>query len=34
MRTVGVILLAVVRLAVTLFVGAFLFLVRLALGWR
>lgn len=34
MRTVGTILLAVVRLAVALFVGTFLFLVRLALGWR
>lgn len=34
MRTVGVILLTVLRFAVMLFVGTFLFLVKLALGSR
>jgi len=34
MRTVGVILLTVLRFAVMLFVSVFLFLVKLALGGR
>lgn len=34
MRTVGIILLTVLRFAVMLFVGTFLFLVKLALGGR
>lgn len=34
MRIVGVILLTVLRFAVMLFVGVFLFLVKLALGGR
>jgi hypothetical protein len=34
MRTVGVILLTVLRFTVMLFVGVFLFLVKLALGGR
>lgn len=34
MRTVGVLLLTVLRFAVMLFVGVFLFLVKLALGGR
>ena len=34
MRTVGVILLTVLRFAVMLFFGVFLFLVKLALGSR
>ena len=34
MRTVGLILLTVLRFAVMLFVGTFLFLVKLAFGGR
>lgn len=34
MRTVGLILLAVLRFAVMLFIGTFLFFVKLALGGR
>ena len=34
MRTVGVLLLTVLRFAVMLFVGVFLFLVKLVLGGR
>ena len=34
MRIVGMVLLSVARVAITLFVGTFLFLVRLALGWK
>lgn len=34
MRTVGVIVVSVFKFAVMLFVGAFLFLVRLAFSWR
>lgn len=34
MRTIGMILLAAARFAVGLFIGVFLFLVKIALGWR
>lgn len=34
MRIVGMVLLSVARLAIALFVGVFLFLVKIALGWR
>lgn len=34
MRAVGVIIVSVLKFAVLLFVGAFLFLVRLAFSWR
>lgn len=34
MRTVGLILLAILKLAVTLFVAVFMFIVRLAVGGR
>lgn len=34
MRTLGVILLAIVKFIVAVFVGIFVFLAKLALGWR
>lgn len=34
MRAVGVIVVSVLKFAVMLFVGTFLFLVRLAFSWR
>ena len=34
MKTIGLILLAIIRFAVALFVGVFLFLIKVAMSWR
>lgn len=34
MKTIGVIFLTIIRFSITLFVGAFVFLVKMALRWR